>query len=100
MTSEAEYQSWLKAKRAEVPPARMVEQIMAVVRDEVNSNATAHAAIEPRPSVWKRAVPYLVCSAAVVVLAVRLCSIVGLFVLPTSIADVALIESEQENLHD
>ena len=100
MNPDDEYQKWLNAKRAEVPPAELVERIMSAVRAETISYAVSHAAIEPTPSVWRRAVPYMVCSAAAIVLAVRLYSTMSLFVMPSSIADVTMIESKQENLHD
>lgn len=90
MNSDDEYQMWLDARRGESPPAEMTDQIMSAVRESVPRMVSA------RTTAWQRAIPYLVCSAAALVLAVRLYSVASLFLVPSPDADIAMIEPVEE----
>ena len=96
MIPEDEYQTWLNKRRGESPSAELTDRIMSAVREASTSQPT-----KPSPkTAWQRAIPYLVCSAAALVLAVRIYSILSLFLAPSAIADVAMIEPSKEIAHE
>lgn len=100
MNSNDEYQAWLNTRRGESPPTGLTDRIMLSVR-ELPLEATTSPQLESaRKTAWQRAIPYLVCSAAALMLAVRLFSMVSLFVVPSSIADVTMIEPAKEDSHE
>lgn len=90
MNRTDQYQAWLNARRGESPPVEMMDRIMSAVRD------SSTRADSVQKSAWQRVVPYLICSAATVVLAVRLYSVVSLLVVASPDADVAMIEPVEE----
>ncbi len=100
MNPDDQYQAWLDARRGESPPADLTDRIMSAVREASKSSMKSQPANELRKSAWQRAIPYLVCSAAALVLAVRIYSIVSLFVAPSPISDVAMIEPAKEISHE
>ena len=100
MNSEDEYQAWLNARRGESLPTGLTDRIMSAVR-ELDQQATRSSRAESAwKTAWQRAIPYLVCSAAALVLAVRLYSIVSLFLVASPDADIAMIEAVEESSHE
>ena len=100
MNPDDEFQAWLNARRGESPPADLTDRIMSAVREpKLPGGASPSRDMLPKTS-WWRAFPYLVCSAAALLLTVRLYSIVSLFVVASPVADIALIESEKELSHE
>ena len=100
MNSDDEYRAWLDTKRGESPPTGLTDRIMLAVR-EVAPEATTSPQLESaRKTAWQRAVPYLVCSAAALVLAVRLYSFVSVFVVAPSEADIVMTEPGEELSHE
>ncbi|MBC7821064.1 MAG: hypothetical protein IAG10_29615 [Planctomycetaceae bacterium] len=68
---------------------------------ELAPEATTSPPLESaRKTAWQRAIPYLVLSAAAIMLAVRVFSIVSPLVVPSSIADVTMIEPAKEDSHE
>lgn len=100
MNPDDQYQAWLDTRRGEAPSAELTDRIMSAVREASKSSMKSQPANELRKSAWQRAIPYLVCSAAALVLAVRIYSIVSLFVAPSPISDVAMIEPAKEISHE
>ena len=100
MNSDDQYQAWLDTRRGEVPSAELTDRIMSAVREVSTPSTMSQPVNELRKTAWQRAIPYLVCSAAALVLAVRICSIVSLFVAPSPISDVAMIEPAKEISHE
>ena len=100
MKSDDEYQLWLDARRSEVPPAGLTDRIMLSVRERDRETSTSRSAESARETVLQRAIPWLVLSAAAIVLTVRVLSIVSLLVVPSSIADVTMIEPLEEDSHE
>ena len=100
MNSDDEYQAWLDARRGESPPTGLTDRVMSAVRESAQP-ATSSSRVEPaRKTAWQRAVPYLVCSAAALVLAVRLYSIASIFVVASPDADIAMLEPFEEISHE
>lgn len=99
MISDDDYQAWLSARRGQSPPAELTDRIMSAVRESA-LNAVASPPVSAPATIWQRVVPYLVCSAAAMLLAVRLYSVVSLFVVAAPIADVALVEPAKEVSHE
>ena len=100
MNSEDEYQVWLDARRDESPPKELTDRIMLSVREPGPEAATSPLRESARRTAWQRAIPYLVLTAATIMLAVRVFSILSLFVVPSSIADVTMIEPAKEDSHE
>lgn len=100
MSSDDEYRTWLETKRRESPPADLTNRIMSAVREPEIPGTASRSTDTSSKTVWQRVLPYLVCSAAALVLAVRLYSVVILFVEASPIADVAMIELEKELTHE
>jgi hypothetical protein len=96
MNPDDEYQAWLNGRRSASPSEELTERIMSAVRESAMSRTSARSTEMTRSTIWQRAIPYLVCSAAALVLSVRIYSIVSLFVVASPIADVAMFESKQE----
>lgn len=96
MNSDDEYQAWLDARRGESPPTELTDRVMSAVQESARQ-ATGSSHVESaRKTAWQRAVPYLVCSAAALVLAVRLYSIVSVFVVASPDAEMAMIEPVED----
>lgn len=96
MKSDDEYQAWLNARRGESPPVGMADRIMLAVR-EVAPEATTSPQLESaRMTAWRRTLPYLVCSAAALVFAVRLYSFLSVFVVVSSETEIAMTEPVEE----
>lgn len=100
MNPDDEYQAWLDARRGDSPPTGLTDRIMLSVRDLALEVPTSPPQVTARKTAWQRAIPYLVLSAAALMLAVRLFSIVSPLVVPTSIADVTMIEAAKEDSHE
>ncbi|MFM9961932.1 MAG: hypothetical protein ACKV2Q_11990 [Planctomycetaceae bacterium] len=100
MNSDDEYQAWLNARRDESPPSGLTDRIMLSVRELAPAATTSPPRESARKTAWRRAIPYVVLSAAALMLAVRLFSLVSLFVVPSSIADVTMIEPAKENSYE
>lgn len=96
MNSDNEYQAWLDARRGESPPTELTDRVMSAVRESAQPATTSLRVESARKTAWQRAVPYLVCSAAALVLTVRLYSIVSIFVVASPDADMAMIEPVEE----
>ena len=96
MISDDDYQAWLSARRGQSPPAELTDRIMSAVRDSAADVVSFPPPVSAPTTVWQRVVPYLVCSAAAMLLAVRFYSVVSLFVVAAPIADVALVEPAKE----
>lgn len=99
MNPDDEYQAWLNARRGESPPAEMADRIMSAVRASASQSVASPQPECARKSAWQRVVPYLVCSAAALVLAVRLYSIASLFLVASSDMDVVMTEPFEEIPH-
>ena len=96
MNSDDDYQAWLDARRGESTPSGLTDRIMSAVR-KPDQEATSSSQPKPaRKTAWQRAVPYLVCSAAALVLAVRLYSFVSVFVVVSSETEIAMTEPVEE----
>ncbi len=95
-----EFQAWLDARGGESAPAGMTDRIMSAVREAARQPTTSSQSESARKTAWPRAVPYLVFSAAALMLAVRLYSMVSLFVEASQVADVALMEPIKEFPHE
>jgi hypothetical protein len=100
MNSEDEYQLWIEARRTKTPPAALTDRIMLSVRERDREVSTTRSPESGRETVLQRAIPWLVLSAAAIVLTVRVFSIVSLLVVPSSIADVTMIEPLEEESHE
>ena len=100
MNPEDEYGAWLNARRGESQSDELTDRIMSAVHEASMSSTTLPSAPKLPKTTWQRAIPYLVCSAAALVLAVRIYSILSLFLVPSSIADVAMIEPSKEITHE
>ena len=96
MNSDDEYQAWLDARRGESPPTGLTDRVMSAVQESPQQAKRSSRVESARKTAWQRAVPYLVCSAAALVLAVRLYSMVSVFVVASPDADIAMIESVEE----
>ena len=96
MNADDEYQTWLNARRAESPSVDLTDRIMATVRGSAPQPTASPRSASARKTVLQRAVPYLVCSAAVLVLAVRLYSFVSVFVIASSETDIVMTEPVEE----
>ena len=96
MNPDDEYQAWLNARRGESPSAELTDRIMSAVREASLASPILPPANDAPNAAWQRAIPYLVCSAAALVLAVRIYTILSLFLVPSSISDVAMIEPAKE----
>ncbi len=96
MNPDDEYQAWLDARRGESPSAELTDRIMSAVREASMASTILPPTNVAPNTAWPRAIRYLVCSAAALVLAVRIYSIVSLFVSPSLIEDVAMIEPAKE----
>lgn len=92
MNSDDEYRAWLDTKRGESPPTELTDRIMLAVREVVPEATTSPRMESARKTAWQRAVPYLVCSVAMLVLAVRLYSFVSVFVVAPFEADIVMTE--------
>lgn len=99
MNSDDEYQMWLDARRAESPPTELTERIMVSVREQAQEAVTSPPQVSAHKTVWQRSTPYLVLSAAAVMLAVRALSFVSPLVFPSSIADLTMTEELKEESH-
>lgn len=88
MNSDDEYQAWLDARRGDTPLAGLTDRIMLTVRELAVDSTTSPPRATARKTAWQRAIPYVVLSAAALLLAVRIFSIVSPLMVPTSIADV------------
>lgn len=100
MISDDDYQAWLNARRGQSPPTELADRIMSSVRDSAVYAVASPPPVSAPATIWQRVVPYLVCSAAAMLLAVRLYSVVSLFVVAAPIADVALVEPAKEVSHE
>lgn len=100
MSSDDEYQAWLNARRDVSPPTGLTERIMLSVRELAPEATISPLRESARKTAWQRAIPYVVLSAAALMLAVRVFSIVSLFVVPSSIADVTMIEPTKEDSYE
>ena len=100
MNPEDEYQTWLNKRRGESPSTELTDRIMSAVREASMSSSTSQPAKQSPKTAWQPAIPYLVCSAAALVLAVRIYSILSLFLAPSAITDVAMIEPSKEIAHE
>ena len=100
MNPDDDYQAWLNNRRGELPSAELTDRIMSAVREASMSPTASKPAEVPPKTAWQRAIPYLVCSAAALVLAVRIYSILCLFVSPSSIEDVAMLDPSKEIAHE
>ncbi len=100
MNPDDEYQAWLTARRSESPPTGLTDRIMSSVRELDPATTTSPPQERARKTAWQRAIPYLVLSAAALMLAVRLFSLVSPFVVPSSIADVTMIDPAKEDSHE
>ena len=96
MNSDDEYRAWLDTKRGESPPTELTDRIMLAVRESVQQATTSSRIESARTTAWQRALPYLVCSAAALVLAVRLYSFVSVFVVAGSETEIAMTEPGEE----
>lgn len=96
MSFDDENRAWLDTKRGESPPAELTDRIMSAVRESVQQATTSSRTESARKTAWQRAVPYLVCSAAALVLAVRLYSFVSVFVVVSSETEIAMSEPVEE----
>ena len=100
MNSDDEYQAWLNVRRGESSPADLTDRIMSAVREAARQSETSPQPESAWKTAWQRAVPYLVCSAAAMVLAVRLYSVVSLVLVASPDADVAMIEPVEESSNE
>ncbi len=97
MNPDDEYQSWLNARRAESPPTDLSDRIMTIVRESSSLPTKAAMALAVQKTALQRAVPFFVCSAAALVLAVRLYSFVSVFfVVASSDTEIAMTEPVEE----
>lgn len=96
MNPDDEYQTWLAARRGESPPSGLTDQIMSAVRESDQQATTSLQPKSARKMAWQRAVQYLACSAAALVLAVRLYSFVSVFVVVSSETEIAVTEPVEE----
>lgn len=94
MNSENDYQAWLDARRGDSSPADLSDRIMVAVRESNSLPKTSARSV--RATALQRAFPYLVCSAAALVLAVRLYSLMSVFVVASSEAEMAMTEPVEE----
>lgn len=95
MNSDDEYQAWLSTRRAE-PPRELTDRIMTAVSESRSRTTVAVARASGVKSSLRRIAPYLVCSAAALVLAVRLYSVVSLFVIAPSGTEIVMNELVEE----
>ena len=100
MISDDDYQAWLNARRGQSPPADLADRIMFAVRDSAADAVASPPPVSALAAMWRRVVPYLACSAAAMLLAVRLYSVVRLFVVAAPIEDVAFREPAKEVSHE
>ncbi len=96
MNSDDGYQAWLDARRGESPPTELADRIMLAVYEAVPETTTSLQLESARKTAWQRAIPYLVCSAAALVLVVRLYSFVSVFVVVSSETEIAMTEPVEE----
>ena len=96
MNPDDEYQAWLNARRGESPSAELTDRIISAVRETSLASTILPPANDAPNAAWQRAIPYLVCSAAALVLSVRIYTMLSLFLVPSSISDVAMIEPAKE----
>lgn len=96
MNCDDEYQAWLEARRSEAPTSGLTDRIMATVRVSVADSGIAARSEFVRRSAIQRALPYLVCSAAALILALRLYSFASIFVIAPSMAEIAMNEPVEE----
>lgn len=96
MNPDDEYQAWLNTRRGESPPTELTDRIMSAVRGSDYEATTSPQLEFARKTPWQRALPYLVCSAAALVLAVRLYSFVSVFVVVSSETEIAMTEPVEE----
>jgi hypothetical protein len=97
MNSDDEYKLWLDARRSESPPTGLTDRIMLSVRNHAREATTSPPREHARETAWQRAIPYLVLSAAAFMLTVRVFSILSPLVVPSSIAEVSMIEQMEED---
>lgn len=100
MNSDDEFQMWLNTQRGESPPTELTDRIMVSVREQALESVISPPRKPAHETVWQRSIPYLVLSAAAIVLTLRVFSIVSLLVVPTSIAEVTMIEPQEEDSHE
>ena len=96
MNSDDEYRAWLDARGGESPSVGMTDRIMSAVRESATQPTASLRTDSLSKTAWQRAVPYLVCSAAALVLAVRLYSFVSVFVVVGSETEIAMTEPVEE----
>lgn len=100
MISDDDYQAWLNARRGQSLPAELADRIMSAVRDSAADAIASPPPVSAPATMWQRVVPYLVCSAAAMLLAMRFYSVVSVFVVAAPIADVAFLEPAKEVSHE
>lgn len=96
MNSDDGYRAWLETKRGESPPIELTDRIMLAVREAAPKATTSPQLESARKMSWQRVLPYLVCSAAALVLAVRLYSFVSVFVVVSSETEIVMTEPGEE----
>lgn len=96
MNFDDDYQAWLDARRGESPPADLSDRIMAAVRESNSVSSTSERSEPAWETALQRTLPFLVCSAAALVLAVRLYSFVSVFVVAPSEIEFAMTEPVKE----
>ncbi len=77
----------------------MADRIMSAVRASASQSVVSSQPESARKSAWQQVVPYLVCSAAALVLVVRLYSIASLFLVASPDVDVVMTEPLEEMPH-
>ena len=70
---------------------------MLSVRNHAREATTSPPRESACETAWQRAIPYLVLSAAALMLTVRVFSILSPLVVPSSIAEVSMIEQMEED---
>lgn len=96
MNHDDEYQAWVETRRSEAPTNGLTDRIMSTVRESVADSRTAARSKLVRRSAIQRVFPSLVCSAAALILAVRLYNFVSIFVIAPSEAEIAMNEPVEE----
>lgn len=96
MTTDDEYQRWLLARRTEPPPDGLADRIMAAVEESALQPIAASQSASMKKTALQRVLPYLACSVAALVLAVRVYSVMSLFVVASSESEIVMNEPIEE----
>lgn len=100
MNIDEQLESWLSAKRDASPPEGFADKVMSSVEQAAEPKRMVASVAAGKKSLVRRCVPYLIWTAAAVVCAVRVYSLIYLVFAPTSEYSVVASDTIEEPSHD